>query len=184
MLHLAVTMDIAILKTIIVLAMLTAALATDLHWGKVPNWLTIPPLVVGILINAVSAGVTGLLDSLGAIGLVLSLWIVTMLLGGTLGGGDIKLLAALGAVAGFHFIVYALPVSVAIGGLIAVIVAIRRRALGASLHRLYRGIATVAIPHIPTQIGRETGTVHFPYATAIAMGSILTMLWTGIPLGK
>lgn len=156
----------------IALIAVTTAAVTDLRWGKVPNWLTIPALGVGLLIGVVSAGATGLLMSLAGIALALALWIVTSVIGGTLGGGDIKLLAALGAIQGPRLLIYVFVISVGVGGIIAVATALYHRTLGVSLRRLFQGLTSVFIAGIPTQIVNETGTTRFPYAPAIAIGTV------------
>ena len=97
-----------------------------------------------------------------------------------LGGGDIKLLAALGALRGPQFLIYVFIVSVGVGGLLAIAVALRRRALVASLRRLGQGLVSVAIPQVPTHAGGATDSICFPYAAAIAVGAATTLLYLGI----
>jgi hypothetical protein len=72
------------------------AAATDLLWGRIYNWLTAPALVFGLAVSAGLGGWSGLGDSLlGALaGLLLYGWMFWLRV---LGGGDVKLLMALGA---------------------------------------------------------------------------------------
>jgi len=75
------------------------AAATDARTGLIPNWLTLPPLLAAPLLYLVTQGTGGLLFSLAgalACGLVPYLLFRT----GSMGGGDVKLLAALGALGG------------------------------------------------------------------------------------
>ncbi len=170
-------MSIEIITTVIVLITATTAAVTDLRWGKVPNWLTIPALVGGVLIGTLATGTVGLLMSLAGVGLAMVLWIVTLALGGLLGGGDIKLLAALGALKGPRFLICVLVISIGIGGLMAVITALRHRVLGTSLQRLFRGLASAFVRQIPTQIGNESGALRLPYAAAIAAGTVVGLVY-------
>ncbi len=77
---------------------LTAAI-TDWRKGEIPNWLTLPPLVVAPVVYGI------LLGKMGAIASVLGIifcGLPTLVLWwqGGIGGGDVKLVAAIGATAG------------------------------------------------------------------------------------
>jgi prepilin peptidase CpaA len=76
----------------------------DGRTGVLPNWLVLPLIPAGLALNFLAAGTSGLLGS--AIGLVvcglvpLILWLTS---GGTaIGGGDVKLFAAIGALLGTY----------------------------------------------------------------------------------
>ncbi len=170
-------MTMEVLKIPLTVLIVIAAAVTDLKWRKVPNWLTIPALGVGLVMGVISGGTTGLLMSLAGIALALGFWIVTCLVGGTLGGGDIKLLAALGAIQGPRLLAYVFIISVGVGGVIAVATALYHRTLRASVQRLFRGLATMFISSMPTQIVNETGTIRFPYTPAIAVGTVAALFY-------
>jgi prepilin peptidase CpaA len=71
----------------------------DWRSGKIPNWLTLPPLVIAPLSYGVVQGWSGLASSL--LGLVLcGATPYLMYARGGMGGGDVKLFATLGAIAG------------------------------------------------------------------------------------
>ena len=75
---------------------------TDTRTGHIPNGLTLPPLVIAPLVHAGWGGWQGLVASLlaaAACGLLPYL----MFRKGAAGGGDVKLLAALGAIGGMGF---------------------------------------------------------------------------------
>lgn len=82
-------------------AILLAAIAAATDWktGAIPNWLTLPPLVVAPVVYGIAHGWTGVVVSLG--GLVIC-GLVPFLLWrqGAIGGGDVKFVAAVGASAG------------------------------------------------------------------------------------
>ncbi len=86
-----------------VLIMVTATAAfTDARSGKIYNWLTYPTLALGILLHTVLARPTwlqGILISL--LGMVLAGLVPYFLFyKQAIGGGDVKLFAAVGALAG------------------------------------------------------------------------------------
>jgi prepilin peptidase CpaA len=159
-----------------VILAVTAASFTDLRWGKVYNFITVPALVAGLTLNALAGGWSGLALSVQGIFLGVALLLTTLLLGQYLGGGDLKLLAALGALRGPLFLLHALLVAVVLGGIIAVGVALARGALGASLRRLgwsLYGRFAFGL-HDPPQAGES---LRFPYAVAIAGGAFAALCW-------
>jgi prepilin peptidase CpaA len=84
-----------------VLACVVAAI-TDVRSGRIPNWLTVPLAVAGLVLRLVLGGPGGAFE--GLVGLVLVGAIPWLLYRGTrgagIGGGDVKLFAALGALLG------------------------------------------------------------------------------------
>jgi prepilin peptidase CpaA len=83
---------------------LSAAIAAVIDWrsGRIPNPLTFSTLLLGLILNAVLGGVTGLVESL--IGLVVCAAVPGSVYwasrGAGIGGGDLKLFAAFGALLG------------------------------------------------------------------------------------
>jgi prepilin peptidase CpaA len=79
-----------------------AAAVTDARSATIPNRLTLPALGIGVALGALDAGVWGLGQALA--GATLSFFVPYALFRGSrgtaIGGGDVKLLAALGALLG------------------------------------------------------------------------------------
>ncbi len=173
-------MNLAGSATIVLIAVVTVAAYLDLRTGKVPNAVTVPVITVGIVLMTVSQGLHGLLLSIGGIGLALAVWVVTALLGGSLGGGDIKLLAAVGALTGPVFLVRVFVAAVFVGGLWALATAIRHGMLLASLRHIWAGICCAAAARVPSQLTNESGGLRIPYAPAIAIGTMTAWLWPGV----
>jgi prepilin peptidase CpaA len=87
----------------LLLALLVSALAalSDHARRVIPNWLTLPPLVIGLVVHAWSGGLPALVATLlAALGCFAPAYF--LFVRGGLGGGDVKLFAALGAVLGFR----------------------------------------------------------------------------------
>jgi prepilin peptidase CpaA len=93
----AAAMDLII--PIAMLLVAAAAAATDARTGLIPNGLTLPPLFAALLLHLIFQGAGGLLFSLAG-ALVTGLIPYLLFRAGSMGGGDVKLLAALGAIAG------------------------------------------------------------------------------------
>ena len=83
------------------LAVVMTAIAayTDTKTGHIPNWLTLPPLVLGPIVHGVSNGADGLIGALIAIVACGIAPLLMYYLGG-MAGGDLKLFAAIAAVCG------------------------------------------------------------------------------------
>jgi prepilin peptidase CpaA len=86
------------IELVLAAAVLIAAV-TDLLYSRVPNWLTLPVTLLAIGLHFVDAGTQGLLFSLAGWLTGFALLIGLYALGGT-GAGDVKLLAAVGALSG------------------------------------------------------------------------------------
>ena len=84
-----------------VLAMVGVAAFTDVRGGIIPNWLTLPPLVIAPIAHGLVGGVRGVLASVLGM-LVCSLVPLLVFYRGGMAGGDVKLFAALGAVGGIY----------------------------------------------------------------------------------
>ena len=80
-----------------VVAVFTAICAAmDWRTGRIPNWLTVPVFALGLLSHGMNNGLSGLEFSLGGFAVGFGLLLVLWLFGGG-GGGDVKMMGALGA---------------------------------------------------------------------------------------
>jgi prepilin peptidase CpaA len=68
----------------------------DLRTRRIPNWLTVGAAAAGLVFHAATGGMSGLERSAGGWAVGATLLIVPYALGG-MGGGDVKLVGALGA---------------------------------------------------------------------------------------
>lgn len=140
-------------QTVALIVGLAAAVWFDLHTRRIPNLLTLTMALSGALFFTVSQGPAGLMVSLQGILVGLLLFVVPFATGG-LGGGDLKLAMAIGALAGPGFTWYALLYGVIAGGAIAAFILIRKWRFGAAGAR------------------KES----FPYALAMAVGALAATL--------
>ena len=86
------------------LGVATTAALCDWRRGEIPNWLTLPPIVVAPLAYGLAFGIEYALHSLAA-ALLSALVPYLMFRGGVMGGGDVKVFGALGAITGFDLLV-------------------------------------------------------------------------------
>src|SRR6476660_6881099 len=72
-----------------------AAAVTDIRQRRIPNYLTVPAALAGLLFHSFAPTGWGILTSLGGFAVGFGLLLLPWILGGG-GMGDVKLLAALG----------------------------------------------------------------------------------------
>lgn len=137
------------------------ALYFDLKFRRIPNWLTTGAACLGLVLQLALNGGAGLRDSL--LGSVLGLCVLLPLfMFGKFGGGDLKLLAAIGALRGVAFLGRALLLGAASGGLFAVATLLMHREFAFAAY----GLAS------NTYRSQRT----YPYSPAIAIGVLLADL--------
>ena len=162
----------AIVLTVIVLGTVPAAVI-DLRTRRVPNAVTVSLAVAGVLLALAGIGRVGLVASLLGLSLGCALMLPGHLIGGT-GAGDVKLFAAVGALLGPVGILSAFLYTAIAGGLLALLVALRRRR-GC---QIFNGIARL----ITNTAGSKAAIEHpsednrFAYAPAIAVGAIFAAM--------
>jgi prepilin peptidase CpaA len=147
-----------------------AAVVFDVRSRRIPNALTGPAWLLALVAWGIAAGGGGVLRALGGTAIAAAI-LLPGWLRGWMGAGDVKLMMALGAWLAWPAALLGTLASLIAGGVIAVLVALRHRALG----RAVRGAAALA-----TAPAGATGPAHsglrFPFATAIFAGSFLA-LW-------
>ena len=95
---------------------------------------------------------------------------------GGLGGGDVKLMAAIGAIKGYPFVVYALFYAALVGGLLAIVTMIWRGVFFRSMRNIVRTILTALIPGFETVPldPKDSYPIHFGFA--ICMGTLWALI--------
>jgi prepilin peptidase CpaA len=151
---------------------------TDYRWRRIPNWLTVPGLFLGIAVNSIVRGWPGLRDSLLGAGLGLVTLLPFVLLR-SLGAGDWKLVGALGAFLGPQHLIAVLFATLLIAGVIALILVIWAKRFGQTFRNIGRMLAAMATLHLP---GREVSldnpqALKVPFGVAVAIAVVLYAAW-------
>lgn len=165
--------SIAMWPTLIVVAIATF---TDLRSRRIPNWLVLPFLLVGIIVSTWVLGWAGLAHSLEGIGLGALLFGILYFMGG-MGMGDVKLVAAIGAWVGPSQLGLALVITGIAGGLMALCWA----AAGGFLGELFNGTGDLifgmkerGMRPPPDLVLSNPAKRKLPYAPAIAIGTLVS----------
>jgi prepilin peptidase CpaA len=165
---------------------LIVAAVIDGYKLKVPNWITFPMIISGWFISTISFGWVGLGWSLLGTLVGLALLLPAYAIGG-MGAGDVKLLAGVGAWVGATITLYAFCVSALVGGVIAVLMVISRRAWNKHYYQfwtIWNEVVTIRDPEQLATIAaeRKSSMLLLPYGIPIAIGTIGYFAYTGMLL--
>ncbi len=160
------------LTTIALVALVVIAAASDIRTRRIPNVLTVCAFLVALALRSF-LGAGTLLDGLQGAGLALVLVLPLFALG-AVGGGDVKLLIAVGAFIGPSGLLITLLATAIAGGVLAIAEGIR----GGTIIPLLLNTGNLAKycftfgrsgsrPTLATQ-----GSISVPYGVAIAVGSL------------
>ena len=159
---------------------------TDWRSRKIPNWLTIPGLALGIALNSYAHGWEGVRSSLEGAGLALVALLPVVILRG-LGAGDWKLMGAVGAFLGPAAFLVVLMVSLLVAGVMAIVQMIRARRVVRTLKNLVvlvHGFIIFGLRPNPNVSLDDPDSLKLPFGIAAAIGTLLcgcAALWHGHP---
>lgn len=149
---------------------LTAA-ATDLWRGRIYNWITLPALVLGVVGSAWQHGLSGAGLALAgaAVGFALYGWMFWL---GHMGGGDVKLMMALGALGGPRYVFDVGILSLILGGLLALGLIAIRGALPKFARKIFRFFRSVAVSGLELEMPAVDRAQTMPYGVPIAVAAL------------
>jgi len=153
---------------------LAIAVYTDVRTRRIPNWLTAGIAAAGFGLAFGGGAVTPMQAALGLLA-GLALMMPGHVIGAT-GAGDVKLMAAIGAVVGPEMALRAFLYTAVTGGVFAIVVAARRGILAPTLQDAGRLVAAPAMAR--TTIESPSRGNRFAYGPAIAVGTLLSMVVT------
>jgi prepilin peptidase CpaA len=155
-----------------------AGATADLQTGRIPNWLTLPAMAAGLVINGVIGLGVGraLLGMLGALGVYFLFFAA-----GFRGAGDGKLMGAVGAFVGWPQIVAVLAVVTLLGGAAGLALAWQRGVL----FQVARNTLALACDMLrlrwrgaPDPSGaRASACLRMPHGPVIAAGTLAFLLF-------
>jgi prepilin peptidase CpaA len=161
--------------TLLMIVVLVAS-GYDLRYRRIPNWLVLAGAVAGFLNGGVAYGWHGLegslLGFLTGFCLYLPLYVVR-----ARGAGDVKLLAAMGAIVGvgtcFQIAVY----SAIIGGLFAIALALWKKRFSKTMFNLSVIVNELMQRRMPYRLDQKLDVRHpdslrIPHAVVLATGTL------------
>lgn len=154
----------------LMLAVLTVAVATDVRCGKIRNWLTLPVIGIGPVLGLAQGGWQKASPSLAGIGVMVLVAAVLMTFH-MVGGGDAKLLVAVGSLLGLPLVTGVLLFTGLAGGVLAMLMLIRKLGPIGGLGQLIRTLFPVT-GVLMSRSNSKAGSIKLPYSIAIAAGTV------------
>ena len=151
---------------------LALAVRSDMLAHRIPNALTGTAACVGLLIQATQTGMPGLLTSLAGIAVGVGFMLPFYALRG-MGAGDVKLMGAIGSFLGPQAVLLAAGATLVVGALYGL-----ARVAAHFFPRLNFVAHRPVLPELEPNAA-TLGSVRkekFPYAVAIASGTLITLL--------
>ncbi len=151
-----------------------AGAAIDVRSARIPNWLTYSSLLTALVLRVALLGLSGLKS--GAIGMLVAggLFLLLFLLGG-MGGGDMKLMAAVGAWVGSTQVMTLILAAGLAGGVLAIGRIIFRNVMSQTLRNtmqlIYYRLTSGLHPHPELNV-QSPGSQRVPFGLAIAVGAL------------
>ena len=152
----------------------SAGAVSDARSARIPNWLTYSGLAAALVLRFAVLGWVGLKSGAAGILVAGGLFFILFILG-AMGGGDMKLMAAVGAWVGSAQVVAILLTAAFAGGFLAVVYIIfgrRGRQTLWNLVELIRFWLTSGLQPHPALNVRESGSQRVPFGVAIAMATL------------
>jgi prepilin peptidase CpaA len=161
-----------VFQILLLLVVLVAGIS-DLRSRRIPNWVVLAGLLLGIGLNAFLFGTDGLWVALKGAGLALAVYFPLYALR-AMGAGDAKLMAAVGAIVGPGNWIAIFFCSAVLGGFIGLIFVLARKRFSRTLANMMfilRELAYLRPPHL----GREELKVGHEAAVSMPHGAIITL---------
>jgi prepilin peptidase CpaA len=156
------------------LALTLSAALLDWRSRRIPNWLTVPGLILGVAVNTALTGWHGTLFALGGAGLALLILLPLVLLR-ALGAGDWKLMGAVGAFLGWKLFLFVMFGSILASGVMAVVQVYRTGRVMETLRNmltLVKGFFAFGLKKNPQISLDNPRLLKLPFGVAVAAATI------------
>lgn len=180
------------LNNLTLIILLFIAAFFDLKEKRIPNFLTFPIIFIGLILNIIMNGLNGCLFSFYGFLIGLAVFFIPFALG-LMGAGDIKLMAAIGALMGWKFTVISSLFSAIAGIFVVFGYLIYKKKLFGYFKKYFINIARAILKYIifseKNIIGnkfkkfaycneikiKENEKLYVPYGLAIAVGTLFVL---------
>lgn len=172
-----------VLQLLLLLIVIPAAVF-DWRQRRIPNWLTFSGVAVAIALNTFLYETPGLWLALKGLGIAMLVYFPLYMLRG-MGAGDVKLMAAVGAVVGWQNWLGVLFLTAIFGGISALVLVLSRGRLHKTFTNMWFIILSLwhrQAPYEgnPTLDVKSDTAVRLPHGLAIAAGTIGFMVSAAI----
>ncbi len=167
---------------IALLCVVVLAAIYDLRFRRIPNWVSLSGIVLGFGCNTLLLGLHGLREA--GLGLLCAALVyMPLYLVRGMGAGDVKLMAAVGAIAGPESWLQIFLATALIGGIVSLAVIAGKHRFRQTLGNV--GVIVTELLHFRAPVEtdsrldyRHKQAIRLPHGAAIAGGSIAFLLFT------
>jgi len=162
---------------IVLILVVAVAAIYDIRFRRIPNWLVLAGLVLGIALNTFLFEWAGLVFALKGFAFAFVIYFPLYLLRG-MGAGDVKLMAAIGSIVGWRNWLGIFIITAIVGGLAAVALLASRKRLGKGLYNVGYLIVELMSFRPPYARSEELDvtsgkSMKLPHGVVIAWGCVL-----------
>lgn len=159
------------LSHIVLFGLLVACSYTDWRYRKIYNKITVPAILVGLVLSAMTNFPQGLWNALFACAVGFFLFFILFVFG-WMGGGDVKLIAAIGALTGYPFIIDALFFGIIFGGVYAALVLLVRGGLWETIKSVLLFLWNLILWRY-AQPMHSNNSIKIPYGLCLSAGTAI-----------
>ncbi|MEA3321956.1 MAG: prepilin peptidase [Bacillota bacterium] len=161
---------------VVLFIVLGISVVTDLRKRKIFNVITLPAILFGLIYNTYQAGLEGLYFS--SIGLLIGFFLlfIPFVLGG-MGAGDVKLLAAIGAMIGGELVFQSFLYTALIGGIFAMVILLKNNRLLFFIKNTFFSVFYKQSMKIDLEVKSKYS---IPYGVPIALGVVSLYCFGGL----
>ena len=153
---------------------LAASAWLDVRSRRIPNTLTGAAMIAGLVLSTVHLGAVGFAASLAGLVVGATPLLVPFALGGV-GGGDVKMMAAVGTFVGPVLVLVSLVFGMALGGIVMAAYLAHRGLLREKLTAL--GATLLVVRRRPAAAGP---VITLPYSLPLAFGTLAAVVMSGV----
>ncbi|NOZ12573.1 MAG: prepilin peptidase [Acidobacteria bacterium] len=175
---LTVGQGLEITRDVLLYGVVTVCAITDILYGKIYNKITYPVIMLGVLLS-LFAGFMALKSSLVGLLVGFILYFLVFMMGG-FGGGDVKLMTAVGALMGYPFVLYASFYSALIGGIMSIAAVVWKGKFLRTLRNVFSVFFSYPLSLLfpgmePISLNPEN-SIRIPFGFAICLGTLWAVL--------
>jgi prepilin peptidase CpaA len=154
-----------------ILAISFVVVITDFLWGKIYNWLTVTSALAGFFMSVYLMGWQGAGQSL--LGIVVGFlcygWMFRL---GFMGGGDVKLLMALGAWGGYRYAEEVALLAILVGGGLSLLILTFTGKIIGFLRRFHLTLLSIYVKELEFQPPQVDKTLTMPFGIPISIAAV------------
>ena len=161
---------------------IVACCVVDARTRRIPNVLSFSAMIAGLVLNTMYFGPQGLASSLGGL-LAAGAILVPAFAAGGIGAGDVKMMAAVGALLGTQLAIAGLGLGMIFGGIIMLVHLARRGRLQEKLGATWAMVASAALARSIEPLrapAADPNAVALPYSVPLGLGTVAVMVVVGL----